>query len=303
MRSAAHGLGEDREYECVNRLSRLLTALSVGVAILVALLTYSMRVARADAPAWLQWLAFDHSAILALIALISSVVAAVVELVRSYVASRHYRRAILAKLLNDFSREMFRDRARNNRVTLFRATDGWRVWLWTIWRLPIFGKLHKWRALLGVKPHARYLNAYLRPMAVRNQVSTAAFRISDVFEECEGVAGLVWESGSVALKDLPIIDRATIRALSALKDLPADHPVAKYSAGTNITDVSLLKSCDTYARHFLGTVISASDGTPWGVLLLDSQDDQCPFFQDGELSEPYVNRFNDCARYLGKIVG
>lgn len=286
----------------MKRSGRLLATFSTLGSLLAAWVTYSTRVSVGDEPKWLvDWTLANRSTAAALL-LVVTVMIAVADWIRLYLSSRHEQKNILLKIISDYSKTLFADRTRHNRLTLFKLTNGWRVWIWALIRLPKFDKSHKWLALLRVNPRATYLGVYLRPNGVRNRTSCAAFRVSDDPEECEGVAGLIWEQGYVILPNLPRVTRSKIRELDSLQDLPADDPVYQYAEATNVRDIRVLKACDHFARHFVGSVIRKGDGTSWGVLLLDSEDDDCVFATEGDASALHAQRISDCARIIGKIV-
>lgn len=269
----------------------------------VGLLTYATRVTPGDWPAWLSNGASNYKSGIALWVLASSVCLAAVDWARVSFASRQQEKATLQKILNDFSKSLFSDKAHRNRITLFKLTTGWRVWRSALRRLPVFDKGHKWKALSRVKLHAEYLMVYIRPMEVRNRLSCAAFRVSNDPDHCEGVAGLIWDQGGqVVIPDLPRIERAEVRKLLTLEGLQTDNPIYQYAAATNSRDIRILRSCEHFARHYVGTLIRKGDGTAWGVLLLDSEDENCSFATEGELQTLNITRFNDYSRLIGKFV-
>jgi hypothetical protein len=285
----------------LKRSGFLLATVSTIGSLVAAFVSYSTRVSPGESPKWLVDWAIANRATTAAILLGITALIAVCDWFRVYLTARHEQRTVLQKILTDYSKRLFEDRTRQNRLSLFKKTIGWRVWFWSLVRLKL-EKSHKWSALLRVKFREPYLGVYLRPIGVRNQVSCAAFRVSDDSEECEGVVGLVWEKGQVLLTNLPKMDRSEIRGLRTLEGLPADAPLSQYAKATNVRDIRVLHSCDHFARHFVGSLIRKSDGTSWGVLLLDSEDDECLFATNGEPNALHVQRFGDCAAIIGKIV-
>jgi hypothetical protein len=270
-----------------------LAGLSFLATILAGFMTYALRLSPGDDPQW-----FVALVLLGVTSLIT-----VCDLVRAYFSDRHQAKKFLGGMLNDLSKVLFAANARNNRITLFKLTGGWRTLFWSIVKLP-FSKSHKWRALLRLSLiRGKYVGVYLRSQDSRGKNSVAAFRVSDDPKECEGVAGLIWDkAGQVMIPDLPLLDRDAIRALPDSPELGQNSPIKQYVSSTNISDFRILKACDSLARHFYGTLIRKPDGTPWGVLLLDSTEEQCPFIVNGIPSPEFVQRFNDYTRLIGMAV-
>ena len=264
-------------------------------------MAYALKVDATNWPAWLSSWFVSHRPGLSLALLGLSVAGTLVELGRSYIERRHGYKPALQRLLDDFAAREFKGRAKKNRLTLFKATSGLRLFLYGLARLPLFEKSHKWAALRRLRPRRRYLGVYVRASEARNRRSTTALRVSDTAAECEGMAGSVWEEGACLLANLPKIDPREVRSITALDTLPEHHPIRVYARGTNIRELVLLQSMEHYARHFLGCLIRRQDGTPWGVLLLDSEEETCPFPDDGTGGD-FGQRFFMLAAVFGKLI-
>ena len=283
--------------------STLLVALSAATTILAAVVVYASRVSEGDAPAWLSTWAVAQRATLAVALLVLTVVAAGIDVTRAVVADRLENKEVLRQLLNEFSARNFPDRrARRNRLTLLRATKGWRAWARALWRLPLFGTRHKWRAWRRISFRSTYLVVYLRATDARSPKSATALQVSDQELLCEGMAGRVWEEGYCFRGELPKLRAEDVRKVTDLSKLPHDDPIREYAEATNVRDIVLLHSFDNFGRHFMGTVIRRADATPWGILLLDSEDDTCPFLPEGTGGQ-FGDRFQELALALGKFVG
>ena len=278
----------------------LLISLSTVTAIVSSLVAYSTKLQPTDEPQWFSSWVYGKRATLAFALLALSWLGAIVEWVRAYLAERHHDKAVLQRIVDDFARTQFKSRVRKNRLTVFKVTSGFRCFGYSMVRLPLLEKGYKWRAASRLKFRSNYLGIYLRASETRNVKSTTALRISDNPDECEGMAGLVWEETSCILPNLPKIDPADVRRVSSLDALPFDHPIRQYARATNIRDIVLLQSMENLARHFMGYIIRRSDGTPWGVILLDSEEEHCPFETPG--GAPFAEKLSDCARVLGKVV-
>jgi hypothetical protein len=266
----------------------------------VALATYATRIKTGDEPLWFTNWAIAHRQHIALVVLACALVQILNDAWRWYTGARHPAKETLQKLVEDFSKTHFKERTKKNRVTLFRATQGWRVFFYGVAKLSLRKQAHKWHALWSVKWNETYLGVYVRPASVRNSKSASALKVSDHPSECEGVAGLIWEEGgTVELLHLPAVDIARLRSTHKIESLPDDDPLRVYCNQTNIRSIDLARSFDHFGRHFLGTVIRRSDGTQWGVLLIDSEDSECTFAsEDSDLKM----RLDDFARVVGKIV-
>jgi hypothetical protein len=281
-------------------LNRTFLALfSAATAISSAFLAFAIKAQPSDNPAWLAQWAIANRPNLSLGVLVLSLSAALAESWRWYVDKRHPAKETLAKVIDDFAKTMFRDQTKKNRITLFKATNGWRVFVFGTLKLLFMDKRHKWKALRRVRLRRTYLGVYVRPAAVRNHSSCTAFEVSDDPRDCEGVAGVVWEEGLCLIRELSPLDRDEVRSFKSWEDVPVGHRIREYAEATNISSLALLQSMDHFARHFMGTVIRRADGTNWGVLLLDSEERECPFPLDGG---NFKVRFDDCARIIGKIV-
>jgi hypothetical protein len=257
-----------------------LVALSTITSFVAALVVYASKVSAADWPQWLSEWFISHRPLLALGLLCLSILGTLVEAVRWYIEKRHGAKGALQRLLDAFANSEFKGRAKKNRLTLFKTTSGFRVFSYGLIRLPLLDQVHKWRALKRLRPRWKYLGVYLRASEARNRKSTTALRVSDSADHCEGMAGLVWEEGACMLANLPRISAARVRDVAKFDSLEASDPIRIYAESTNIRDLVLLQSMEHYARHFMGYLIRRQDGTPWGVLLLDSEEDVCPFPTD-----------------------
>ena len=284
------------------RPAKIVALVSTVTALLAGAIAYIDDLDENDPP-WLIAYAVKYKSKIALALFVLTVLLALGDWFRSYIDERHQEGLVLNKVLNELSRTVFPQGARRNRITLFNLTSGWRIFLWGLVRIPIFGKAHKWRALFRVKWMDDYLGVYLRPTDSRGRKSTAAFRVSDNDGECEGVAGRIWASaGQVIVAELPRVDAGDIRRIASLSQLEANATVKEYAEKSNMLNYHGFDACDLFARHYYGTLIRQSDGSPWGVLLLDSFEDVCPFMADGEPSESFVQRFNDFATVIGRVV-
>jgi hypothetical protein len=228
-----------------------------------------------DLAAWTR----DHSSGITFV--LAGAIAAL-ALFKEWPSSFGYQRSTLEKLLDQFAKEQFKGRAKVHRLTLYKEVSGrYAYWVgrWRLFRR--HGDQSRKRAALEtIDVRARYLYAYARASEARNRRSTAAWKVSDRKDECEGIAGLAWEEGFCVAPDLPKLKEGSLSSISTLYDLPQTDVRTKYAASINVKNPALLRAMDTYARHYMATVVLVG-GKPWGVLVLDSESTMCPFSANG----------------------
>jgi hypothetical protein len=280
---------------------------SLLLAIGLCLMNYATRIPADDKNLpFVSSFVFAHRLDLANSVLVLGLATALVDFfVKHVLEGRYESQRMIEKLLASYSKALFDSQTMSNRLTLFKRTRGWSAFLWGLGKQKIFPMRENWhafRALFTINMNADYLRVYLRPARSWNRASTAAFRISDDPNMCEGVAGLIWSQNSVVkICDLPTLQSTQLFGLKKLNDLAPDDNVRKYAEATNVTKPHLLLARKRFARHFVGTVIENSAGERWGVLLLDSDDENCPLAAGSSTTE-YQKRFEDCALILGKLV-
>lgn len=277
--------------------------LSAVGTIMAAVASYASRAARGDKPTWLVDWAIANRGTLSVIVLCIAALGTAWEVLRHYLEKRDPHRKVLYVLVADLSKHLFPGGARDNRITLLKVGSGWGVMFRGLLNIVTFRlKEHKRKALWRIQLRDKYARSYLRPADCRSPISHASFRVSDHSHECEGVVGLVWDRGQVMLFDLPRVDRAAVQPLKTQAELDAKADLMEYATTTKVSDLRLLKSCNNYARHFFGVVIKRNDGSQWGVLLLDSIADDCPFIENSVPSARFTDCFSDYARLMGRIV-
>ena len=283
--------------------AKIVAVMSSVAALLAGTIVYIDDLDSASDPPWLIDFAAKHKSKIALGLFVLTLLLTAADWLRSYVEGRHESKRVLAKILNELSGSLFPNGARRNRITLFSQSSGWRLFFYGLLRNPLWGKPHKWKALFRLKWREDYLGVYLRPMDSKGRKSTAAFQVSDDSQECEGVAGRIWDiAGQWMVTDLPRVETRAIRRIASQSELESNAAVKAYASKTNMLSYRGFDACDHFATHYYGTLIRRSDGTSWGVLLLDSFVEECPFTMDGEPSPSFVQRFNDFATIIGKIV-
>lgn len=268
--------------------------LKLAATCVVAFSTYSLAatpcIAPCDAPNWFHaaGLWFKPRAVPA--AFIATAVFGIAEFLQFLFGVPGYRKETVQRFL-DVLVGQCHGRARNNRVTLFKRVSGFRAFWTGVWRLRWLlwrkSKRSKLRALWRIEWTAEYLMVYVRSSGSKGPNSTAAFRVSDLPGECEGIAGLVWLEDFLVRPNLSKLtedDRKQIRALTMdqILRLGGNNRLRRYVEATGIKDIHQLRAIESFARHFMGSTVHGKGGRLWGVLLLDSDENDCPF----SLAEP-----------------
>lgn len=288
----------------MRKIKKVALLLSALVAVGLGLLNYIGRLSATDHSVFVDYLQSNKLA-LSTYVLVLGIGGVLLDLLRNFLEGRYETVRIIDKLLNSYAKALFDNHTMNNRLTLFKRTRGWSAFLWGIGKQKIFPVRENWsafRALFKITWSAEYLRVYLRPQHSWNRKSAAAFRISDDPAICEGVAGLIWRQNSlVKVSGLRNIQTGELRDVASVDKLDEAHPVRQYAESTNLRDIVLLRARKRFAKHFVGTVIENGSGERWGVLLLDSEDENCPL-ATGPTTSEYQRRFEDCALIVGKIV-
>lgn len=279
--------------------------------LVMAFAVYAQGLENLEDPNWFERAAliFQESALTS--ALIAAVALAVVEVGEKVAGGFAYRRSVVKACLDRLV-DQCEGRPRHNRLTVFRVVYGPRAFFhsvlslrWTWWSRR---KRHKWKRLFEIDWTEKYLVVYERSSGARNQRSAVAFRVSDRKQDCEGVAGLTWEEDFLTKENLPSVTRRDVKAVTefeAINRMRKQNAIRQYVERTNIKSLSMLRSIDTYSKHFMGQVIyRPGSGRRWGVLLLDSEEEVSPFpSQEGLPPGGLVGKqFQACAETLAHLV-
>jgi hypothetical protein len=288
--------------------------LSALTAIVAALVSYGARTSATGKYRAIAAFAVANREDLILALLMLTVLGTVVDTARALTAQGVEDTRTLQRLLDNFSSREFPDNQKQNRLSLMKAVSGWKA-LWCVAkRLPLGAGRYKWIAAMRIRPNRNYLLIHTRSSVARSRNSATVLRIADQPHDCEGIAGKVWEEGAYYVGGLPKITAKQVRHMRDLKQLLASDPVRRYAEATNISNTRFLQSMDNFAVHFMGSVIRRDDGTNWGVLLLDSEDDACPFSLQADQPSAkrkrgtfkgagkFGVRFSELAVTLGKVV-
>jgi hypothetical protein len=288
-----------------------LSYLSAGLAAVALFSGYSIQLPNPiESPSLFQRVAMSVQPYAWGTGLAAGLVIILIELVQGITAGPQFRKETIQQVL-DVLVAQCEGNPRENRITLFRKRSGlgvicrglWRLG-WTFWHPE---KRHKLSALARVRLRGTYLHVYVRSSKARHPLSTAAFRIAERRDLCEGMAGRAWdEQGFICVSNLPKIkeeDRLRIQRMTVeeILQLPPMTRVRRYVEATGIRRTEQLRSIDSFARHFMGHDIRTGKGEPWGVLLLDSEREECPFSPSGDGGE-FGSMFRAQAVVLGNLL-
>jgi hypothetical protein len=261
-------------------------------------------------PEWVRLVGMWYQPYAIAVAVIVLLILAAVQVVQAIAGGPTFRKHTIRGILDVLVGECG-GRAKANRVTLFKKASGFRVFctgIWRLrWRLWARSKRPKLRSLWRIQWAADYLYVYARSTGAKSQRSTAAFRVSDREPECEGVAGQVWEWDFYVLADLPRIrdtHRKLIRSLSLDEILRrrANDRLRRYVEAVRIEETDQLRAIETFSRHFMGQTVHAPGHPEWGVLLLDSSEETCPFSPQEQDGGSLGRIFRTHAEALGHVV-
>ena len=192
---------------------------------------------------------------------------------------RAFRRDKIRAVLDQIAQAQVKGQSRHHRLTLYKEVGGLRALLIANWRLRhIEGeedRRYKKIMVRRIRLGARYLYVYARATRAVSEKSCTVWRVYRDKSGSEGVAGRVWEEDFVVLRDLPKFKPSYFRTLQSLEQGTED--VRRYADEVRAYDIAPLQAMQNYAHHFMGTVIQRADGKRWGILLLDSLKEKCPF--------------------------
>jgi hypothetical protein len=230
--------------------------------------------------------------------------------IASIFAARHaFRRSVLEEALNVLVSQCG-GASRKNRITLFRCVSGRRAFCGSYWRMGLKAFSEEYRPmrrlLKKVEWGAKYLQVYARSQDAKNRLSPIIFRVSDYPEKCEGMAGVVWSEQGACKGSLPKLVETDVRLLrsSTLEQIQAkaaSSRVRKYVSQTNLNSTELVHAVRSFSRHFMGQIVHTPQRRDWGVLLLDSEEEECPF-DESEDGGALGRVFRTQAETIGQIL-
>src|SRR5580698_9780160 len=176
----------------MRKTPRILTAIVLTMPWLIAVIQWAVTAKQITNPGVL-WLHDNASSATLGVATTMFFAAATKEILGAV----GFRRDRIRKALDQFLAEQCGGDAKKHRLTVFKRQIGIVVLIVGAARLLRRGRSAgaKWVALSKIRWFSSYLYVYARATGARAPVSSAAFRVSDIPEECEGIAGQAWEQG------------------------------------------------------------------------------------------------------------
>jgi hypothetical protein len=207
--------------------------------------------------------------------LISALVIAVVQTVKDVFYPRQKNQEMRFKIMDTMIEELFYGDRQHVRITVFKDANVF-MHLWIYLRLLVRNlRAKKYR----LPPKGKYIYVKERRATEYEHSKTFLYYSPDTRKKCHGVAGHVRQSlEEIVVKDLPDIEHINLNELDMNKRRSADvRNVRKYMENGHLRDLETLRRINKLARHFYGNILQNSDGTPKGVLVIDSWQANCPF--------------------------
>jgi hypothetical protein len=130
-------------------------------------------------------------------------------------------------------------------------------------RVTLFKVCHRWE-MEGWRPRWRRVLKPVQRSGYTTQETPTFFRVPDNAEQAEGIAGRTWAKGSVLI----------VSGLPDISETSPDDEIREYAERTWITEGWLRAWMQRNQRRpplsFCGIPVEI-DGTPWGVVVLDSR--------------------------------
>lgn len=220
--------------------------------------------------------------------IVCGVYSAAYSIVPSWLFTRKAKNRLKKRFIERIHEELLDGQAATHRVTLFREIGYIPALLRNYCSLfrHLFSK-NRWRSIFYLLPpqYGNYLIVDTRCGHPFQQISSTMFRVeTNEAKHCEGIVGYIRFTNLTACKpdlpDIADIDLEKFKDLSDIKNRQDRKSIAEYMTAGHIREFNNLRKMHSRARHFLGAPINKKDGSPWGVLLIDSLAEQNPFSQD-----------------------
>ena len=292
------------------RTSRWLAYGSAFFALVAGLVAAAQNVNDKTDPPWFREFILKYQPSLPLVAFGLAFIVFLAQLGQGIWGPPRYRKATVQQVVDGLVSTL-PGKAKHNRITLFRRVKGWRALLYGLWRLSPRpwhpAKRDKLKALWRIEWWADYLFPYIRSSEGRNPRCVSVFQVGELAKDCEGMAGRAWEDGFFARGELPRMrdTHRTLMGTLTVEEIRGRAPQDRlrvYVEETRIRDTNQLRAFQTFARHFMGQTISTGGPRPWGVMLLDSDEDSAPFDTEDETGGTFGEVFRTHGATLGYIL-
>lgn len=274
------------------RTSRWLTIGTALIAFISGVVAAAQLVGPTTRPEWFRDFVLHHQGALPFIAIALAGAIFLAQITQAVIGPYRYRKTTVQDIVDGLP-NVLSGQARRNRITIFRRVKGWKALAIGVWRLRYRPwrepKQAKFRALCSLSLAGDYLFPYVRSSEGRNERCVAVFQVGELERDCHGMAGRTWEEGFMIRAELPKLkdsyrdDAATLN-IEEVRNRHPNDPLRKYVTETWIVTTEQMQALQTFARHFMGQAIYTGGKRPWGVILLDSDEEECPFdaaSQDG----------------------
>lgn len=220
------------------------------------------------------------------IAVICGLIVAVIPAIKDIYYPRQQHKIMRRKIMETMMQDLFGNNMGSVRITVFRDANMFRHALIyaklllenlksNVWKLPRKGKYIYIKERLGTEFTESKTFFYYSP---------------ETRKKCQGVAGVVRQSlEEIVVKNLPDIETIDLSTVNIKSRKSSDSKkVLEYMDNGHVRDLETLKRIHVRAKHFYGNILQNSDGTPKGVLVIDSTLPECAF-EDPSVMEKLSN--------------
>ena len=261
----------------MTKTQKLLLALQISFAVLVAFVPFVDQdkinsYTQDDIRRNLYRMLFDYRLGATLI---SALVLAVIPAVENIFYPRRKNKEMRFKIMDTMIEELFDGDRQHVRITIFKDASTL-VHAWIYLRLAIRNFREK---KFRLPPKGKYICIKERRASEYERSKTFLYYSPDTRKKCHGVAGHVRQSlEEIVVKNLPDLEHVDLKTLDMTKKRSADvKNVRKYMENGHLRDIDALKRIHKLALHFYGNILQNEQGTPKGVLVIDSWQQKCPF--------------------------
>lgn len=207
--------------------------------------------------------------------ILTALVVSVVPALKDIFYPRQKNKELRFKIMDTMIEELFDGDRQHVRITVFKDANIF-VHFWIYLRLLLRNLREK---KFKLPPRGKYICVKERRATEYEHSKTFLYYSPDTRKRCHGVAGHVRQSlEEIVVKDLPDIENINLKELDMSKRRSADvRNVRKYMENGHLRDLGALRRINKLARHFYGNILQNSQGTPKGVLVIDSWQRNCPF--------------------------
>jgi len=211
-------------------------------------------------------------------AVVSALVVSTIPTVEALFNPRKKNKEVRANIMDTMMEDLFPGDRQNVRITVFRDA-GINTHIWIYVKLYL---LNARRQKYRLPPKGKYICVKERQGTEFKGSKTCLYYSPETRKKCHGVAGVVRQSlEEIVVKDLPDVDQIDLSRYSqtdiATKRTAEVKKIRKYMENGHLRDIEALKRINKLARHFYGNILQNSQGTPKGVLVIDSWQQKCPF--------------------------